>query len=61
MSLDIICSQFNGLINMEKWIGLFCASVVHILCSIGFMHSCTTSWNSTSSLFPVCHYWSNWL
>jgi len=29
--------------------------------SMGFMPSCTTSWTSASSLFPVCHYWSNWL
>jgi len=28
---------------------------------IGFMPSCTTSWTSASSLFPVCHYWPNWL
>jgi len=28
---------------------------------IGFMPSCTTSWTSASSLFPVCHYWTNWL
>jgi len=27
--------------------------------SMGFMHSCTTSWTSASSLFPVCHYWTN--
>jgi len=26
---------------------------------IGFMHSCTTSWTSASSLFPVFHYWTN--
>jgi len=26
---------------------------------IGFMHSCTTSWISASSLFPICHYWTN--
>jgi len=29
--------------------------------SVGFMPSCPTSWTSASSLFPVCHYWSNWL
>jgi len=23
------------------------------------MHSCDTSWTSASSLFPVCHYWTN--
>jgi len=28
---------------------------------IGFMPSCTTSWTSASSLFPVWHYWPNWL
>jgi len=28
---------------------------------IGFMPSSTTSWTSASSLFPVCHYWTNWL
>jgi len=26
---------------------------------MGFMHSCTTSWTSASSLFPACHYWPN--
>jgi len=26
---------------------------------IGFMHGCTTSWTSASSLFPVCHHWPN--
>jgi len=29
--------------------------------TIGFMPSCTTSWTSASSLFPVWHYWPNWL
>jgi len=29
--------------------------------SMGYMHSFTTSWTSASSLFPVCHYWPNWL
>jgi len=28
---------------------------------MGFMPSCTTSWTSASFLFPVCHYWPNWL
>jgi len=28
---------------------------------MGFIHSCTTTWTSASSLFPVCHYWPNWL
>jgi len=26
--------------------------------AMGFMQSCTTSWTSASSLFPVCHYWA---
>jgi len=31
----------------------------HCRGSIDLMHSCTTSWTSASSLFPVCHYWPN--
>jgi len=26
----------------------------YVFLSIGFMHSCTTSWSSASSLFPSC-------
>jgi len=36
-----------------------CTVAVHK--GMGFMPSCTTSWTSASSLFPVCHYWSNWI
>jgi len=35
-------------------------SLVPWVQTMGFMHSCTTSWTSASSLFPVCHYWPNW-
>jgi len=28
---------------------------------MGSMHSCTTSWTSDSSLFPVCRHWTIWL
>jgi len=29
--------------------------------NIGVIQSSTTSWTSASSLFHVCHYWTNWL
>jgi len=36
-------------------------SLRRLVWTIGFMPSCTTSWTSASPLFPVCHYWPNWL
>jgi len=45
----------NYILHQSYRLGLY----YDIFKTIGFMHSCTTSWTSASSLFPVCHYWPN--
>jgi len=42
---DYIHIQYHGWMN-NKLLSIW----------MGFMHSCTTSWTSASSLFPVCYY-----
>jgi len=38
------------------WLNL--CDMAEFMEAMGFMQSCTTSWTSASSLFPVCHYWA---